>query len=212
MNPYFKTLCIDNLIQDDIYIKLVNSFPNISICREFLDPGIKYNLNESYDNFKTFLNENKEWLNFYNFCKSKKFVTFWFKKLNLELRSFRSKFEFSKLPSNGGCVYPHPDTPKKIITIVMMFPENNWKQEWGGSFQTYSHKEHPEKDLSYWRENNWNNVNILEDFKFIPNRAVAMHRTPKGNSLHGVMPCNGPEGYFRNTVTFNIIGDILPND
>ena len=33
--------------------------------------------------------------------------------------SFRTRFEFSMLPAEGGYVTPHTDTPRKIITLVV---------------------------------------------------------------------------------------------
>lgn len=118
--------------------------------------------------------------------------------------SFRTRFEFSMLPADGGAVTPHTDTPRKIITLVVsMAKEGEWDPAYGGGTEVNRPKDRR-------RTFNWMNAQIpfeeierLHSFEFTPNQCVIFVKT--FNSLHCVRPMTaGGSPVMRRTLTINI--------
>lgn len=112
------------------------------------------------------------------------------------------QFEFSRL-ERGSFVPPHTDDPKKLVSLLLYFPDPKWQENYGGSTQFYRTKNPA-------MENNWDNRRVpFEDLvpfcrsQFIPNRLVVFLKSR--NSYHGVQPIICPEGMARTSLNINII-------
>jgi len=115
-----------------------------------------------------------------------------------------TRFEFSMLPADGGCIKPHTDAPQKIVTLVVaMLAAAEWNEAFGGGTEVMK-----PKDISknYNRVNHqleFDEVETLRTFEYQPNQCVVFIKT--FNSLHGVRPMQGQgTKLMRKTLTINI--------
>lgn len=118
--------------------------------------------------------------------------------------SFRTRFEFSMLPAEGGYVTPHTDTARKIITLVVsMVKEGEWNPAFGGGTEV----DRAKNDRDAFNQTNryipFDEVEPLHTFDFKPNQSVIFIKT--FNSLHCVRPMTGNGSQaMRRTLTINI--------
>jgi hypothetical protein len=114
-----------------------------------------------------------------------------------------SRFEFSMMPADGGCILPHTDHPNKILTMVVGFNEDNELDDIEGAECKLCEAVDPSK--SYNNVNNYmrfDEINVLKKVPITPNRALLFIKTH--NSLHCVGPMKGPTGALRKTITINL--------
>ena len=205
----FPVVVLKDVFEPEIYEELARTFPPAEALAPLDYVGEKLNLQDRYEGFTAALADRPLWREFWEFTQSRQFRNAIFhhcadfEKLLANIK-FRFKenprFEFSGLPAEGGHINPHTDIPKKIITMVIYFPQPDWKEEWGGQFEVLRHRERPEDDLDrLWPK--WDEVETVTAVPFRPNRLVIMRKTP--NSLHGVRPIKGPAGIIRRTITIN---------
>lgn len=118
--------------------------------------------------------------------------------------SFRTRFEFSMLPADGGYVTPHTDTPRKIITLVVsMVKPGEWNPEFGGGTEVDRPKSHRHAFNLMNRYISFDEAESLHTFEFRPNQCVIFIKT--FNSLHCVRPITGTGSQaMRRTLTINI--------
>lgn len=119
-----------------------------------------------------------------------------------------SRLEFSALPADGGHLYPHTDTPKKIITLVASITkEGDWDPAFGGGTEVMRPK-NPEKSFNFENKQlGFDEVETIKTFEFKPNQVVLFVKT--FNSLHGIRPMQGKgSNKLRRTLTINIAQDI----
>jgi hypothetical protein len=118
-----------------------------------------------------------------------------------------TRFEFSMLPSDGGCVVPHTDSPGKLITLVIsMIREGEWDTKWGGGTDVNRPRD-PRRSYNELNRNvDFEDVEVLRTFEFLPNQCVIFVKT--FNSLHSVrqISASGPRR-MRRTITINIEAD-----
>ncbi len=119
-------------------------------------------------------------------------------------RSLRTRFEFSMLPADGGCVTPHTDTTSKIITLVVsMVRDGEWDPAFGGGTDVNRPKNH--RDAYNWMNKSipFEDIERLHTFEFTPNQCVIFIKT--FNSLHSVRPMQGKGSKaMRRSLTINI--------
>ncbi|MCV2356105.1 2OG-Fe(II) oxygenase [Paucibacter sp. B2R-40] len=115
-----------------------------------------------------------------------------------------SRFEFSALPGNGGSHYPHTDTPRKVISLVLsMMKEGEWDPDWGGGTTVCRPKDMTDNFNYLNRYLGFNDVEVIETFPFVPNACVIFIKT--FNSWHAVMPYEATdERAVRKSITINI--------
>lgn len=119
-----------------------------------------------------------------------------------------ARLEFSALPADGGHLYPHTDTPKKIVTLVASITdEGEWNPSFGGGTDVMRAKD-PTKSYNFANKQlGFDEVETIKTFDFNPNQVVLFVKT--FNSLHGIRPMQGDgSGKLRRTLTINIAQDI----
>jgi hypothetical protein len=115
-----------------------------------------------------------------------------------------ARFEFSAMGGDGGHIRPHTDMPRKMITFVFsIVGPNEWDSKWGGSTDVVW----PKDIKTVYNEDNhyseFDQVNTLKKFNFVPNQAVVFIKT--WNSWHAVEPIKAPSpNNVRRTLTVNI--------
>jgi hypothetical protein len=119
-------------------------------------------------------------------------------------KGLRARFEFSRIPSNGGNIRPHTDAPSKIITLVIsILKEGEWNPRWGGGTEIIKPKD---RRRSYNFHNaylNFDECETLRTIDYVPNQCILFLKT--FNSLHCVAPIqHTAPNVFRNTLTINI--------
>ena len=108
------------------------------------------------------------------------------------------------MPSTGGCIKPHTDSPQKLITLVYsIVSSGEWKPEWGGGTDVLRVKE-PRNSFNHVnRQAEFAEVDVIKTFEFVPNQLVVFVKT--FNSWHAVRPMTGENPpAMRRTLTINI--------
>lgn len=119
-------------------------------------------------------------------------------------RTFRTRFEFSMLPADGGVIKPHTDSTRKVATlIVSMAKAGEWDPSYGGGTDVNKPKDHR---YTYNYLNNkvpFDEIELLHTYEFQPNQCIIFIKT--FNSLHSVRPMTvtGSKA-MRRTLTINI--------
>jgi hypothetical protein len=115
----------------------------------------------------------------------------------------RSRFEFSMMPANGGCIKPHTDNPDKLITLVLSVAANGeWNPAWGGGTAMLKPKDVSLNFNFVNRQMEFDDCMPIETYPFRSNQCLVFVKT--FNSFHAVYPMNGPKSAMRRTLTINI--------
>jgi hypothetical protein len=194
--------------------------------------GDKWSLSEinNPEKYHDFLRTNSDWKELYEEVKSKKFIdqvldTLIKSKINLGLVSgvrddfwrrlkklfqarkandeLTARFEFSMMSANGGYIYPHTDSPQKLITLVLsMSRPGEWDESWGGGTDMMRPLDASDNFNFMNRYLGFNEVDVIQTMAYEPNQCVIFIKT--FNSLHAVRPMSGPRDVMRRTLTINI--------
>ena len=115
-----------------------------------------------------------------------------------------SRFEFSMLPSDGGHVRPHTDSPSKIITFVIsMARPGEWEDAFGGGTDVNRPKDVRNTFNVLNQKAEFEQMEVLHTYPFVPNQAIVFVKT--FNSWHSVRPMTGSaRRMMRKTLTINI--------
>ena len=120
-----------------------------------------------------------------------------------DLTRLSARFEFSIVHGDGGCLKPHTDTPKKLITLVIsMIDEGEWPPEYGGGTDVNRALDVRNAYNYANRSLEFSDVEILHTYAFEPNQCVIFVKT--FNSLHSVRPIHAPADALRKSLTINI--------
>lgn len=115
----------------------------------------------------------------------------------------RSRFEFSALPVEGGCIAPHTDSPQKLITLVVSMNSAPWPAEFGGGTTVLRPLDPCDNFNHENRYLRFDQVQVVRTYPFVPNQCLVFVKT--FNSYHAVLPMTGPAGGpLRQTLTINI--------
>lgn len=114
-----------------------------------------------------------------------------------------TRFEFSMLPADGGCIKPHTDQPNKLVTLVLsMASVSEWNEDWGGGTSILRTRD-PTRSFNFInRQMDFEDCDVLSSLPFLPNQCVVFVKT--FNSHHAVYPMSGSPGAMRRTLTINI--------
>ena len=136
--------------------------------------------------------------------------------LNGHLPSVRpaltGRLEFSALPADGGKLFPHTDTAKKVITLVVsMVGEGEWNPEFGGGSEVMRPKDMSKNYNFLNAQLSFEEVEKIKVFDFKPNQLVIFVKT--FNSLHGVRPMtgHGSDLLRRHQAMHSVIGADIEN-
>jgi hypothetical protein len=116
----------------------------------------------------------------------------------------RARFEFSALPSDGGSIRPHTDTPSKLITLVLAIARpGEWSPAWKGGTDILRPRDIRRNYNYFNRYLDFEECETLKTFEYVPNQCLLFLKT--FNSLHAVAPIQKPGGReYRRTLTLNI--------
>lgn len=223
---------IKNIFEPSLYDHLVNSFPANQLFRFMEYHGDKWSLSEvnNPEKYYEFLRANPYWHELYKEVKSKRFInqvlnTLIQSKIDLGISSLSknslwdnlmrlfpvqtsvgrlaARFEFSMMNANGGCIYPHTDSPQKLVTLVMsMARHGEWDQSWGGGTDLMRPLDPSDNFNFVNRYLGFDEVGVIETMPYESNQCVIFIKT--FNSLHAVRPMTGPKDVMRRTLTINI--------
>ncbi len=198
-----------NVLDESLYDELIRQFPSEHNFKK-LDGGYnKFSLSEvnNLHSYQEFVMTSSIWQKFYRYIKDLQFIRDVFVTLQGHgvkiglTGQYRSRFEFSSLPADGGFLKPHTDIPSKVVTLVIpMMARGEWKPIWGGSTDVLKPNKSDKKYADYQMP--------LEDFDIVDalscdyNNCVLFVKT--ANSWHSVMCSGGPANTMRRTVTINI--------
>ncbi|HKP47723.1 MAG TPA: 2OG-Fe(II) oxygenase [Pyrinomonadaceae bacterium] len=122
----------------------------------------------------------------------------------VSLPRLNSRFEFSMLPADGGCIKPHTDNPQKIVTLVVgMLHNEEWNDAYGGGTEVMKPRDIRRNYNFVNNQLEFDEVETVRTFDYRPNQCVVFIKT--FNSLHAVRPMKGHgTGLMRKTLTINI--------
>lgn len=207
--PY-RIGCVSAVLEPSLYRTLAASFPSVDICKAFDGGNKKWSLSEVNhpEQYGAFLAQTPAWQRFYDYVKGPAFLD-QIKALLatqgidvLENKPLKTRFEFSMLPADGGCLRPHTDIPSKLVTLVVsMLPEaSDWDQAWGGGTDVLWPKAGVTAE-DY--KTGFDGFDVLHTYPYQPNQCVLFIKT--ADSWHGVAPMRGPsDGPLRKTLTINV--------
>ena len=195
----------DKVLDDDLYIKLLETFPNSLMARKDVhkkEALNKYNEKE----VNSFLSSNKDWRNFVNYFYTPKFLSLVNRLIcsgheglkrnkELELEDITVGYEFSIL-KNGARVVPHKDKYGKLFSFVFYFVPANWDQKntYGGT-QFYKPKNTILNRRYFNNSSSYQNMVLLKEIKPLQNRLLIFE--PNSTSWHGVYPIKTEDNFGR---------------
>jgi hypothetical protein len=115
-----------------------------------------------------------------------------------------TRFEFSMMPANGGCILPHTDNASKLVTLVVSMADPlEWKPSYGGGTEVSRPKDPTRIFNRTNRQLGFDEVEKIAEYPFEPNQALLFVKT--FNSWHCVRPMQVPDSkLMRRTLTVNI--------
>lgn len=218
-----------DFINEDTFNLLKNTFPNLILETLKNNSDGKFSFYSDSDHFVN-LRKNKKVDDFFNYLESKKFINNLIKILFKDILISRPNFKIlyqvltaimfkKKLKIqiqysyiiNGGFIVPHLDGRKKLISLMLYFPEEMENK-------IVSEKE--KKSGTYFLINNYKQITnehikdketeekIKKNSKiffipFIKKNLYGFIRS--NNSWHGLEPVDVHENYIRKSININIL-------
>lgn len=209
----FVLFKIENFLDDETYISLNESFDFVDFDKLRDDADGKFSVDSDSIEFQKFF-KNKRNKVFFEKIQSKKFQNFFFFKFFFYYMFNKPKFFFNKiLPNfffkkintkiqysyilNKGLVHPHIDGAKKLISLMLYFPQLQNKEE--------------EIGTSFWKcKHNFNSARVnVDEFKSyqkiqLPFKKKTLYgfiRSPF--SWHAVEKLDIEEKYIRRSININ---------
>lgn len=235
----FPYSIIDDILDVKVYDEMNSSFPRLDDMKHRPELGEKWSVTCRRGDKKAMrkiLRQSEVWYSFDAYVRSPAFRSDLEQKLaraGLEIytypssfqrvlwrvgralgikKRFRINWEFSVMPGNGGHILPHTDSPEKIITIVIYFPDNTegspWNSKWGGHTEILvpNAAQSPGAYNLVNRQGTRGDFAVVECVEYRARSGMLFIKTH--NSWHSVSPCTAPTGVFRRTVTLNIFRDL----
>jgi len=187
-----------------VYAEMVMSFPRPDGFVSFTGGNRKLSLSEVNNRpaYQMLIETSELWGRFYKFVKSAEFIAT-VQEVVQEFKTLgpvKSRFEFSAMPADGGCLRPHTDIPSKLVTLVVPMVVGEWDQAWGGGTDILVPKETDGVLVDYQAElDSFNKVATVE---YKPNQCLIFLKTK--TSWHSVGPIAGPAGAWRRSLTINL--------
>ena len=224
----FPFFCWDKFLPDDIYNELLNTWPANEYYNITIKGGKQAFQKSQKEKVEAFLYDNATWKKFISLLESQEFiddVASFIKPLqypyrpivaskkwildckknsfpkNLFQNEVEVDWELSRYDKNN-FLDPHTDRLTKYLSLLLYFPDLNWKDEYGGGTVMYEPKD--EKHKKNWSNNYmpFKYLNKSKSFSYKPNRLCGFIKT--GNSWHGVEPIKQPKNMWRRALAINI--------
>lgn len=216
--PYFT---IDEYLPPDLYEQLRRDWPSDEAVMHQLAEG-KFDRSLD-DRTLSALPESFRWL--IGVYKSQAFVDDYFAVLRRVFRRacaplpirgfklqdaeapaglFKREIEFSGQFSRleeGAFLSPHTDKFTKFLSLLIYFPPDDWREEYGGETVLF-------EAVNPRHRRNWSNRHLPFEMvreaarsRYKPNSAFGFIKAP--NSWHGVLPVTAPPGVVRHSLNVN---------
>lgn len=204
--------CVTPVLDPLTYKILTTSFPPLPLFKAFGGENKKWSLSQvnNQDQYHAFLNQTPLWKAFYDSVKAPIFIQRVREALEAHgidvlkyHKNLTTRFEFSILPADGGCIRPHTDIPSKLITLVVsMLPRvEDWDQAWGGGTDVLIPKAGQPSLQDYKAD--YDCFDIAHTYPYQPNQCVVFVKTP--TSWHAVNSMLGTgSNALRKTLTINV--------
>lgn len=209
-DPYFVGR-VASVFDPAIYELLAASFPPASVFGQTTGAqNRKLTLGEGSqpEAYHAHLAAHEAWSVFHAYVKSEAFieqmrVTLAAEGIALPTERLTARFEFSRLPADGGCLLPHTDLPEKVVTVVVSMRRagDGWDDAWGGGTLILAPK--PDRPALKDYQAPLEAFDLVETMPYAPNSATVFVRSD--NSWHAVGPLTGHgDGRMRRSITINI--------
>lgn len=228
----FCYFAIDDYLPDALYRSLRESFPDGSTYESDGSGKLGFRSSEEPDDFERFCEENRDWKQLLEFFRSDAFVVDAGRALAPSLvaargwkgrrrwkncsntdspthrlhyvleEPVRTTFQISQLPS-GAEVVPHSDAPRKLISLMLYFRDDDWKDAQGGGTVFFEPKD-PAR-AKHWKPTDripFSELTEIGRCGFARNRLAGFVRS--SNSYHGVRRIEGPDSASRRALLVNI--------
>jgi hypothetical protein len=110
----------------------------------------------------------------------------------------RATFQFSRMPQ-GAVSLPHTDAPRKLVSLLLYFPDPDWRPEWGGATEFFAP---PPAAAGPTERIGFEGLEPVGRAEFRPNRLAGFVRSAA--SWHGVRPLACPPGRARKALLINL--------
>lgn len=208
--PY-PIACASNVLPETVYRELAETFPPLGLFRAFGGGNRKWSLSQvnNRDQYDAFLNGCAPWKAFYQYVKDPAFldtIRGVLKAQGIDVLKhqpkLKTRFEFSMLPADGGCLRPHTDIPTKLVTLVvtMRAAADTWEPSYGGGTDVLWPKDGQPALEDYKAD--FDAFDVIESYAYQPNQGVLFVKT--ADSWHGVSEMKGPSDALRKTLTINV--------
>lgn len=224
--PYF---CLDDYLPADLFEEARRQFPTATARDEYGNLKQVFSPHRRAEEVKAFLTKSDAWAKLTGFFDSDEFIqdlrTFLapmlFRARGVSgLRRWRRPdrqsvvplvdmpvtfgYEFSLL-RQGAHLEPHTDSPAKLVSLLLYFPSDDWRPEFGGTTDFYRPKN--PKHAHNWMNRNlgFDDVDLIFRSEFRPNRLCGFVKS--ANSLHGVAPLECGPDHVRLSFNFNVLID-----
>jgi hypothetical protein len=223
---------IDDYLPEDLYRALRESFPDGSMRADDDSGKLGFRSSAEANDFDDFCEQHPAWKRLLVFFRSDAFVLDVgrvFAPSIVSARGWRGRrpwrncsdgkipssrlrymleepvkttFQISQLP-NGAEVIPHTDAPRKLVSLLLYFRDDDWQDQYGGGTEFY-------EPIDAERARTWkptdrvpfSELKSIGECGFARNCLAGFVRSP--NSYHGVRPIVCPEGATRRALLINI--------
>lgn len=184
------------------YAALLDAWPSEEFYKTLAGPYRKSSLSErcNPDGYAAYIARSWPWRMFHGYLKSETFKDQVFAVLKghgikFPAGTYTSRFEFSSLPSDGGCIAPHRDIPSKVLTIVVPM---TWDSVPGWGTDILEPLGPIGKDYETPRDA----FRAVTSFDYAVNRFGLFVKTD--DSWHAIGPLKGNPVGWRRTLTVNV--------
>jgi hypothetical protein len=225
----FPVFCVENYLPPEIFEAARREFPTTTERDQYGNLKQVFSPHRRAAEVQAFLAKNKAWRELVEFFESDEFIQDLRRFLAPALRHARGisglrrwrrpgrqfvmplvdmpvgyGYEFSLL-GQGAHLAPHTDSPAKLVSLLLYFPSDDWKPEFGGTTDFYRPKNPQHAQNWMNRDLRFKDVELFYRSEFRPNRLCGFVKS--ANSFHGVAPLECGPDRVRLSFNFNVLID-----
>ena len=224
---------IKNFLNTEDFNELQKFFPSSNFFKKNrVSDNAEEKFSSSHKNFNKFINEYPVWKKFYEALNTEEFIKSAFLysiRPNLKSRGLRAlriwttkpkakflKFFFNHVYTHititrqkkGQIVFPHKDSPNKLMSLIYYMPDKNWKKTFNGGTEFWKIK----KNNLKWKNHEGHVIEEIKKFKneseiiykseFDQNKLIGFTRND--NSWHSVLEIEPTGDVYRKSVNIFI--------